>query len=286
MAKRRFRFALMACAVLAGSARAEDLFFDSAGVRIHYIVEGKGEPVVLIHGFGANIDVNWGKPGIIRALAASYRVIAMDNRGHGQSDKPHEPDAYGGRMAEDVIRLMDRLQIRKAHIVGYSMGGTIVVTLLGTHPERLRTAVVGGAGWSGGVGEVWKGMIDRMADSIEQGKGLGPLISALAPGGETPVGADQVEAANKLLMSRNDPVALAAVLRTMFAAQPAEERLRANEVPVLAIAGEKDPMRGWAEALGRLAPHVEVVIIPGANHMSAVTDPLFPSSVKAFLGAH
>jgi len=81
VANRCLKSAIVALAFLSGSAHAEDFFFDSAGVRIHYIVEGKGEPVVLVHGFGANITVNWGKPGIIQALAGSYQVIAMDNRG-------------------------------------------------------------------------------------------------------------------------------------------------------------------------------------------------------------
>ena len=142
MANRCFSSLILVAASLTCSVQAEDLFFDSAGVRIHYTVEGKGEPVVLIHGFGANIAVNWGQPGIIQGLAGSYRVIALDTRGHGQSEKPHDPGAYGGQMAQDVIRLMDHLDIQQAHVVGYSMGGMMVVSLLGSHPERLRTAVV------------------------------------------------------------------------------------------------------------------------------------------------
>jgi pimeloyl-ACP methyl ester carboxylesterase len=112
---------------------ADDFFFDSRGVNIHYSVEGKGEPVILIHGFGTSIQLNWGTPGIIKALADQYQVIALDNRGHGQSDKPHAPSAYGSEMANDVIRLMDHLDIRKAHIIGYSMGGVITSYLLVTN---------------------------------------------------------------------------------------------------------------------------------------------------------
>jgi len=83
--------------VLAGacSVQAEDFFFNSAGVRIHYTVEGKGEPVVLIHGWGVDIEWNWGEPGIIKGLADHYQVIAIDNRGHGRSGKPHDPQQYG-----------------------------------------------------------------------------------------------------------------------------------------------------------------------------------------------
>src|SRR6267154_6224000 len=75
---------------LQASLHAEDFFFDSDGVKIHYIVEGKGEPVILIHGFAASIAANWGGPGVIKALSENYQVIALDNRGHGQSEKPHD----------------------------------------------------------------------------------------------------------------------------------------------------------------------------------------------------
>src|SRR5689334_3905667 len=80
---------------------AEDRFFDSKGVKIHYTVEGQGEPVVLIHGFAANIQFQWGLPGIRSALAKQYRVIALDCRGHGQSGKPHAPSMYGMEIVED-----------------------------------------------------------------------------------------------------------------------------------------------------------------------------------------
>src|ERR1700742_2570354 len=103
-------------------ARAADYTFDSAGVKIHYIVEGQGEPVVLIHGYAASIATNWGAPGIVKKLSENYQVIALDKRGHGQSDKPHDAAAYGPVMFEDVLRLMDHLKLKKAHIVGYSMG--------------------------------------------------------------------------------------------------------------------------------------------------------------------
>jgi len=183
-------------ALLPCAARAEDFFFDSAGVRIHYRVEGKGEPVLLIHGFAANIEVNWGKPGILEALARSYQVIAIDNRGHGQSDKPHEAEAYRGQMAEDVIRLMDHLKIRQAQVVGYSMGGFIALKLLDTHPERLRSAVVGGAGWNPAAVATFQPMVDKLAESLEQGQGLGPLAAMLAPAEAASVGgAEGVEAA-------------------------------------------------------------------------------------------
>ncbi|HZU35398.1 MAG TPA: alpha/beta hydrolase, partial [Gemmataceae bacterium] len=168
--------------VLPGVASAaEEAYFNSDGVKIHYIVEGKGEPVLLIHGFTANIGTQWRLPGIIKALSRDYRVIAYDNRGHGKSGKPHDPKKYGTEMVADAVRLLDHLHIKKAHAVGYSMGGMIACKLLVTHPDRLLSATLGG---SGGVREGGASLqFDVLADSLDQGKGFGPLIEFLTPPG-------------------------------------------------------------------------------------------------------
>ena len=115
-------------------------FFESDGVRLHYTDEGAGEPVILIHGFATNADLNWRVPGITQALAEDYRAIALDVRGHGLSDKPHGVDQYGTKMVNDVIRLMDHLEIEKAHVVGYSMGGFITLKLITMYPDRIISA--------------------------------------------------------------------------------------------------------------------------------------------------
>src|SRR5262249_47009052 len=99
--------------------------FDARGVKLHYLVVGKGEPVLLIHGFTSSVALNWQLPGIINLLSKNYQVIALDMPGHGLSDKPTDRDAYGLQLVEDVIRLLDHLKVKKAHIVGYSMGGMI-----------------------------------------------------------------------------------------------------------------------------------------------------------------
>jgi pimeloyl-ACP methyl ester carboxylesterase len=147
-------------------SHAEDSFFDSAGVKIHYIVEGHGEPVLLITGFGGSIQ-NWYALGIIRELSNTFQVIALDPRGHGQSDKPHDPKSYGMNLVEDPIRLLNHLKIRKAHVVGYSMGGNITMEILTHHPERLRTSVIGGTGWSQ---QDQLAAQKTLADSLEEGK--------------------------------------------------------------------------------------------------------------------
>src|SRR5262249_23548091 len=161
---------------------------------IRYIVEGKGEPVLLIHGFTINLDRNWQMPGIVKELGKDYQVIALDNRGHGKSDKPHDPKKYGLEMAEDAVRLLDHLQIKKVHIVGYSMGGVITAKLLVTHPDRMLTATLGG---HGGIKEGSDtSFYDQLADSLDQGKGMGALIVRLTPPGQPPPSDEQVKQIN------------------------------------------------------------------------------------------
>ena len=121
--------------------------FDSKGVKIAYTVRGKGEPVILMHGWLACGWLNWDLPGISDLLAKDHQVITIDMPGHGLSDKPTNDEAYGPELVEDVIRLMDHLKIKKAHIVGYSMGGIITAKLLAEHQDRVLSATLGGMAW-------------------------------------------------------------------------------------------------------------------------------------------
>ncbi len=264
---------------------AEDFFFDSAGVKIHYTVEGKGEPVLVIHGFGGNVQ-GMGIAGIIKALSGDFQVIGIDNRGHGKSDKPHDPAAYGMQMMEDSIRLLDHLKIRKAHVVGYSMGGRITGAIVGYHPERLLTAVLGGFGWEPRDDPARLAYEKEMAASLEQGKGVGPLLRRLNPVGAPPPTKEQIAMATKMfLASGNDPLALAAVVRNPVRS-PAEERLRANQVPALALIGELDPLKAGVDRLNKLMPNLKVIVIRGANHGTAPSSPEFMQNLKAFLAEH
>ena len=134
-------------------AVAQDRFFDSRGVRIRYVEQGAGTPVVLIHGFTANIERAWVHTEILPSLARDHRVIALDLRGHGASDKPRDPKAYDD-LGLDVVRLLDHLGIERAHAVGYSLGGIILGKELTTHPQRFRRAVLGGAAYRRSQGPV------------------------------------------------------------------------------------------------------------------------------------
>jgi len=131
----------IALAVVSSVAAAQEKFFDAGGVRLRYVEQGTGEPVVLVHGFTNTADI-WSASGIVQDLARDHRVITFDLRGHGKSDKPHDPAKYGREMGLDVIRLLDHLGIERAHVVGYSLGGHVTSQLLTLHPERFLTATL------------------------------------------------------------------------------------------------------------------------------------------------
>lgn len=145
-------------------AFADEHFFDSDGVKIRYWQEGEGEPVLLIHGYTANGNLNWRAPGIEQMLAKKYMVLMPDVRGHGQSDAPPEGQ-HGIRVVNDMVRLLDHVGVEKAHVVGYSMGGMITIKLMTMYPERVRSAVVGGMGWLPAGSERAKSYATRTDDS-------------------------------------------------------------------------------------------------------------------------
>lgn len=277
---------LFAAAAVAGEKGApEDKFFESNGVKIHYVEKGEGEPVVLIHGFGANIGRNWVLPGIFEALAEDYHVIAIDNRGHGSSDKPHESNKYGVEMVEDVVRLLDHLKIEKAHIVGYSMGGFITNKLLSLHSDRFITATLGGAGWSR-AGDEGHSLLEALAQSLEEGKGVGPLIIALTPPGKPQPTEQEIQFINQMMLLNNDAKALAAVARSMPNLQIQQELLEANKVPTLSLIGEVDPLKVGVDRLQEVMANLNVVVLEGADHMTALPHPLFVKTLKQFLKDH
>src|SRR5262245_20622286 len=141
-------FAMLLChSYFCASCSAAPLSFESNGVKISYSVHGQGQPVILVHGFLSSGAINWDLPGVTALLAKDFQVITMDVRGHGQSDKPTKEEAYGLELVEDVARLMDHLKIKKAHIVGYSMGGIIADKFIAKHPDRVLSGALCGMGW-------------------------------------------------------------------------------------------------------------------------------------------
>lgn len=265
--------------------KAPPKYLDSNGIKIYYEVTGQGEPVVLIHGFTGSIQGQWGLPGILKNLAEDYQVVALDNRGHGKSDKPHDPKQYGPEMIADILRLMDHLNLRKAHIVGYSMGGFMTGYLVTHHPDRVMTATLGGAGWRK-PDDTRLAVMDELAASLEAGKGIGPLIILLTPANKPRPTGEQIDAINSMLMLTNDSKALAACIRGMGGLTVTEAQWRANKVPTLALIGSDDPLKVGVDELAAVMPTLKVDVLEGADHMTTFQRPQFVDDLKAFLAEH
>lgn len=266
----------------ASASAEEPLFFESDGARIHYVVAGEGEPVLLIHGFSANIGVQWKGPGVIDALSDRFRVIAYDNRGHGKSSKPHDPAQYGDKMALDAIAMLDHLGIEKAHFVGYSMGGFITARLLALAPERMLSATLGGAGWPRNDDPNRNSLLE-LADSLDANGSFAPLLNRLRPADQPPLTDEAIANMSRMMAMMNDVKALAATIRGMSQFSLSEDQVRAVTVPTLAIIGERDPLKDTVDPLAGVLPGVRIVVIPQADHMNAFTNELFRTTLRDFL---
>jgi pimeloyl-ACP methyl ester carboxylesterase len=282
-----FRAALGVLMLACPAAAAENRYFDSDGVRLRYVVEGEGAPLLLIHGLGASIHLQWGGPGVLDDLAKQYRVIAYDNRGHGRSGKPHDAEKYGDDMVADAVRMLDHLEIAQAHIVGYSMGAMITSKLLAEHPERFLTATLGGAGWVKANDERAVFLKD-LADSLDREEGIGPLLARLTPDGRPQPNANHLRfrLVSKAFGLVNDQKALAAVARALNELAVSEEQLRSNRVPTLALIGDKDPLKVTVDEMAEVMPHLTVSVIPDADHFRAYGRPEFIRELKSFLATH
>jgi pimeloyl-ACP methyl ester carboxylesterase len=248
-------------------------FFDSDGVRLAYIdaapASGAGDPVLLIHGFGSNHAVNWVNTMWVKTLThAGYRAIALDNRGHGQSEKLYDPDAYTPAvMAEDARRLLDHLGIDRADVMGYSMGARIAATLALNHPERVRSLLLGGLGIH-----------------LVEGEGLPPGIADAMEAASLDVLTDPTERMFRAFadQTKSDRKALAACMRV---SRQNLSRAQVAQIyaPTLIAVGTKDPIAGSAQALAALMPNARALDIPNRDHNVAVGDMNHKRGALAFL---
>ena len=260
----RTLFLVLLCS---GTALAQDRFFESAGARIRYLERGAGAPVVLVHGFTADIERAWIDTGVLPALAREYRAIALDLRGHGKSDKPHDASAYD-HVATDVIALLDHLGIEQAHLVGYSLGGIIAAKLLTTHPQRFRSAVLGAAAHRRSRRERSDREADAAAREIEAGI-YRALVVSTAPTDEPPPTEQSVRSRSDAILAFNDRFAHAALMRSRRALLVTDEEVSRIKVPALAVVGAADPALPRIQAMQAVWPGLELEIVPGAAHPTA-----------------
>lgn len=243
--------------------------FDSAGVEIAYYTDGEGPPVLLIHGFASSARVNWFDTGWVRNLTESGRkVIAIDNRGHGASDKLYDPSEYSAPiMAEDAARLINHLGLSAVDVVGYSMGARIAAFLTIFHQSMIRSAVLAG-----------------LAENMIKGVGGSDVVAGALEAPSLDAVTDPTARAFRIFAEQtgSDLLALAACMRS------SRQKISVSElaqimVPVLVAAGTKDDVAGPLEPLVDAVHNGEALPIPGRDHMRAVGDKVFKQGVLDFL---
>jgi pimeloyl-ACP methyl ester carboxylesterase len=221
---------------------------DANGVKISYFVQGKGEPVVLIHGWLSSAGINWVLPGVTKLLADDYQVIAYDVRGHGLSDKPTTDDAYGPELVEDVVRLLDHLKIKKAHIVGYSMGGIIAANFIAKHPDRVISGTLGGMGWlqEGGLGQSFFAQIGKHDRNAKALTVCGRSLSKLAL---------------------------------------TKDQIKSITVPMTVLVGDKDDviLKMYVDPLREVRKDWPITEIKDGNHITCIIKPQFKDEIAGWL---
>jgi pimeloyl-ACP methyl ester carboxylesterase len=255
-------------------ADAPDRFFDSGDARIRYRDLGRGEPIVLIHGFAGSLD--W--PRSADSLAVDHRVVVLDVRGFGQSDRPADPARLGPEMAEDVARLLDHLGLRRAHVAGHSMGAALAAMLAQRHPERVATlTLIAGAFFPDSAAAAR--LADPWLSGLQRGERLRPLFATMYP----MWGDSAVDAASEYWMARNDSSAMVAVLRSFPALTVAPERGMGMRMPTLAVVGTRDPLLPQSEALVRWWPRARLRAVEGANHGDILVHPALLQEMRALV---
>lgn len=278
-------FALLLPAV---SVHADGRFFDSDGVRIHYYDQGQGVPLAILHG-GAGDAAFWAQdsgPDFIgydfqgALVAAGYRVLAVDLRGYGKSDKLHDPSAYGFEMSRDVARLLDHLGIERAHVMGYAQGGLIANWMRREFPDRMLTATM----CSGGLlpeDSFWVKHADEFADGMAK-LDMTPVVREMTPPGQPVPSREEVQAMYADMFEKIDMQALSAMVRAQ-AIPDSKEELASNTVPTLAFIGEHDHNRRDVEAMAEHMSSLETIVLPGASHQAAVRHPMFLAELLKFI---
>ncbi len=246
--------------------------FNSAGIAIDYEVHGEGRPILLIHGFASSGKINWIDTGWVETLVgAGYQPITFDNRGHGASRKLYDPQLYfAHEMAEDARRLLAHLGIRRAPVMGYSMGARITAYLMLNHPALVSCGI-------------WGGMGVNLMTGLENSEEIIAALTAESLDHVTGRAGRQF----RIFADHNkaDRAALAACM--ISSREPMRESdVMKIEAPVLVAVGSEDDMAGSPSELAALLPRGEAFTIDRRDHMRATGDKLFKAAALDFLARH
>lgn len=257
-------------------ASVPDQFLTTPGARIRYRDYSRGTAVILLHGYTDRLETM--EP-IADSLAPGHRIIALDARGFGESTRYSDPARYGPAMLDDVLRLMDARGVRRAHVIGYSMGALMAAHLAAHHPGRVLSVTLLGVPWFPDTASAqafvgpWVAMMRRGDD------GFGAFMQWMFPAW----GDSLRKAICDSVAAVNDRGAMLASLEGLVALtvhQPG----RLGGVPALAIAGQDDPLLPNSVALVDAWPGAQLLTLPGADHATVLTRPSYMDAVRVHLG--
>jgi pimeloyl-ACP methyl ester carboxylesterase len=229
------------------------------GLKIHYRAVGNGPPLVLLHGFTDSSESCY-EFGYVSALHSKHRLILIDMRGHGESDRPHDPEAYTSeKLASDVISVLDDLQIPKAAYWGYSQGGWIGFAIASFSPDRISAFIIGGAAASGvSAFQSMPGAEDILLAALR--KGPDALIGIYGDA-SSPALAERLRA--------SDMAALIACRQQRLASSGHPDVTRSISVPCLMYAGTTDAIHDTARETASQIADCQFVSLPRLNHAQA-----------------
>lgn len=228
--------------------------------------------ILLLHGFASNRHEGWQRTGWYQALGRrGFRVIALDQRGHGESVKSHEPGDYTREaMAADAVALLDHLGVRRPEVFGYSMGTRTAMQMALGHPDRVNNLFLGGVG-------------GKMFDPPRANEHGESIVSAMSAEDPATIRTEFLKSFRQFADEQGeDRMALAAFSQ---AANPPLDQgaLRRLDMPVLVVAGSGDELAGDPEDLARLFPLGKGVTLPGCDHFSAIPHSSLKATVFDFL---
>jgi 3-oxoadipate enol-lactonase len=259
------------------------------GIRVHYEEAGQGDPVLMINGLSAPA-ANWALQ--VRGLAPHFRVITFDNRGVGETDAPPDPVYRTEQLADDAAGLLRLLRVRRAHVIGSSMGGTIAQELAIRHPRMVRSLV---------LACTWTDADARFLGTIEAWMALAHAVPleeryrhVLYPWVFSPRFLAQKESVETVLQRamayphQTKPEGIERQGRGILAWNGTRtERLRAIRVPTLVLVGKDDILTPppFSRALARKIPGARLRVLPGGHGFYIEEAETFNRTVMRFLKA-
>ena len=256
-------------------AAAPDRFFTTDGVRLRYREVGRGDPIILLHGYTARLEY---MGDLADSLARDNRVIVLDQRGFGESSKLSDPARFGRKMGDDVVALLDELDIRRAHLVGHSMGALIAANVAARYPDRAAgVGLIAGPFYPDSA--AFAGLSGAWVTALERGEGFKSFLMWILPG--MPDSAAVGMSAQ--MLAANDMGSLLAAMRAMGGLVVRRESAGRIRAPAVVAVGTGDPLHPQSQALAAWWPSAQLVVLPGVDHLAIVVRPEVIGAIRALV---